>query len=527
MAKRKVSAKTRVKLSQAAKKRRRAPKGSSHAGQFAEGVRASGAGRLLFAADMPGGPGGIRPPRAPGETKIPSREFSSIREKVHTLYGEAYQRAEEAHTRSSGARAKTAADVDFIHRQAMQDVQRQMLSSGADPSWYEPANELNRATISRIDLEQARAAARKLMPVTPQEKWKKTTSTTEGRISTAKYLKSLPPHVQARVEQDLGDPKSEFNKGLQMSESSARKNIRSHGAGRRLDIWATRMQQGASYEDAVKGLSEENRGRGGLKRGQITFADPNAKETKKPKVSPQDAQNLEVIKDRNRAKGRKDKYEKVGPTAREFSFGVRAPRPSKTSELEAAYPKATEKQLVEIRQGERETIANQFLQNQRFAHEQRRANFLQSDSREGPDRVVFFATNLGGFAPSVPTNSLIGQYIIRRRKKMLLQNKVATKKDLRGRFPYAVRDMHIMEASTGVAAGVEGRAGLFQKSGWRRGGKTSRGFGKPVPVGTSILRDSTGAPIYDAEGNIRYTEGYTRPFQIGTDKEIGLRVFLG
>ena len=95
-----------------------------------------------------------------------------------------------------------------------------------------------------------------------------------------------------------------------------------------------------------------------------------------------------------------------------------------------------------------------------------------------------------------------------------------------GEFPSAVRDQHLIEVSLGGLGGAQGRYGLYQNTGWKKGSKRSKGYGKQVPVGSQVLRDSNGAAVYDKDGNVRYTEGYSRPFTVSTNT-LGLRIFVG
>ena len=200
------------------------------------------------------------------------------------------------------------------------------------------------------------------------------------------------------------------------------------------------------------------------------------------------------------------------------------------SELKQQFPDMPEAELFAMRQSQIQST-DEFMGNQRMAHEAAQARMLgraYNETAAGPkDRVMFFTTSTGWPGVSVAANSLVGQYIIKKRKKMLVDNRMATRAQLKGEFPYAVRDQHIVELASGLSMGAQGRYGAFKQMGYRVGDKKSKGYGKMLPVGSQILRDSSGQPLYDRDGNLRYTEGYTRPFDIRSSNELGLHVYLG
>lgn len=226
----------------------------------------------------------------------------------------------------------------------------------------------------------------------------------------------------------------------------------------------------------------------------------------------------------------KDPTEHGGGSHEDFAYSKQVPHTESLEKLRKRLPNVSEQELVSIHAQEQTAVSDYILErNERWAHEGRSARLRGKSGKniEKDDRVVFFTTNLGNPTASVPANSTLGQYVIKKRKKMLYDNKSNSKPELRGEYPDAVRDRHLIEVSTGLTLGVQGRYGVFKNVGWRRGNKASKGFGKQAPLGSQVLRDSTGAAIYDKEGNVRYTDGYSRQFSAGTDRDVGLRIFLG
>lgn len=226
----------------------------------------------------------------------------------------------------------------------------------------------------------------------------------------------------------------------------------------------------------------------------------------------------------------KDKYKSGIGSHQKFGHGISIPGIDSLETLRKRFPEASQSDLVEYHEMLREKVDDHMLeQNERWAHETRQARVSgkRGSNIEGDDRVVVMTTNAGIPTVSVPANSTVGQYVIKKRKKMVVDDKLATRNQVKGEFPRAVRDQHIIEVSTGITMGLEGRMGVFHNTGWRKGSKRSKGFGKRAPVGAQVLRDAAGQPIYDKDGNVRYTEGYTRPFSLGTDRDVGLRLFIG
>lgn len=227
------------------------------------------------------------------------------------------------------------------------------------------------------------------------------------------------------------------------------------------------------------------------------------------------------------------KYDDAAGSHQGFTFAYRGMNAPSLQELRKLNPNATEKELLSFREASRESIQQYMLEaNERAAYESRQARVKgkgKGANIEEGDRVVIFTTNLGAPAVNVPADSLVGQYIIQKRKKMVVDDGYtkANRSDVKGQFPAAVRDQHLLEVGTGISLGIEGRGGLFQETGWKYKNKRSKGYANRVPLGAQVLRDKSGLPIYDEKGNVVYTEGYTKKFQAGTDRAVGLRIFIG
>lgn len=227
----------------------------------------------------------------------------------------------------------------------------------------------------------------------------------------------------------------------------------------------------------------------------------------------------------------KDKYDTDDTKHEGFTFSYRGMGVPNLDELRKEYPNATVRELLAFQDASRQTIQQYALEaNERAAYESRMARVKGKGSGtniEQGDRVVIFTTNLGAPAVNVPADSFVGQYIIQKRKRMVVEDKQATRREVKGQFPAAVRDQHLLEVGTGLSLGIQGRAGVYQETGWKYKNKRSKGYKNRVPLGAQVLRDRSGLPIYDEKGNVVYTEGYTKPFQAGTDKAVGLRIFVG
>lgn len=326
--------------------------------------------------------------------------------------------------------------------------------------------------------------------------------------STKKFLGRLPTEFKRELDELSTTQGSILTQGLDVTRPKyGRKEP--PGVTRRLEIISRALQQGASRDEAYAKAVQDNRGRS--LSGQV-----------KP-ISGQEPQY-------NRPEGRKSKYEALSPAPGNaaFSFGVSGASIDKLDKLRKKFPDRPDRDLIQMQQYQRMNIADEILKNQRWTHETQRASILgQAGKEKGPDRVVVFTTSLGHPAVSIPSDSLIGQYVIRRRKKIAQKEGLATPKMLKGQFPEAVRDLHVMELGTGISMGVEGSWGAFNRTGWRVNNKKSTGYGKSIPVGSQILYDRSGRAIYDTEGNVRFSDGATRRFKVGTDKDLGLRIFVG
>lgn len=477
--KRHISPQTRVKLSQAAKKRRRGLKGTSLGGKFLAGAafttRYRSEGRLSVDDDNPKSAGGGHKGR---KSRQEDPRFSK------EIGPEVYTRAKRK--------------VEQHPEAAAQEIARTRINKASGRYKEDP----NKESVTRADMghEPVRinsGAQKEINEMMKEAHWKSDRGTYETpRPKTARrfFADDLAPSHRKEVDRLLNDPTSNFNAKGNRYNNEAR--------------YARWMQEGYSHDEAYRMLGEERRGR----PRSATQAGPSRTRTAGTKRNP----------------SRKSRYESTAPTSKEFQFGVSARAIDSIEQLRRDNPLATEAELVRMRQTQREDHFAELLKNQKWAHETERANVLSEKGgklKEDSDRVVFFTTNVGSPAPSVPADSLVGQYIIRKRKKMLKEAGVP-KTQLRGAFPAAVRDMHLFERSFGVQYAIEGRHGTYKQSGWRYRNKTSRGYGKPTPVGSQIMYDSQGVPMYDEQGNIRFTEGATRGFRAETPLT-GLRIFIG
>lgn len=321
----------------------------------------------------------------------------------------------------------------------------------------------------------------------------------------------VPAEVKDEVNRAKKDPNSPLFTGGQKGEKTAERRER---VFYNLMLGDEKGQNQRSYEDAMRYLGTEQRGQA---RRTVTRTEALSaqKDIRKKRTYPGEL-------------GVKGKGE-VQP--KDVKRTVEVPSTDTKKDLKKRFgDEKSDADLVKYRHMQREAIFNDVLErNQRWAHEERSARMRGKTGSEAgqEDRVVFFTTNLGAPAPSVPAGSAIGQYIIKKRKRAVVDDKLAPRSAVTGKFPEAVRDQHLMEVSTGIGVGVEGRAGVFHRTGWRKGSKRSPGYKKSIPVGTEILRDSLGRPVFDKDGNIKYTEGYTRPFSLGTTRDVGLKIFLG
>lgn len=505
MAKRKVTPQTRIKLSRAAKGRRRGVKGTPTGGKFLAGVFGHtvkySAGGSMPRGDDFGHPFTGQPhqgTKAHGYDKGITNP-SDLKERGHAT------RAEIDHNLKT-----QGANVDDLAYHVTRS--RAMGSSGPQ--------------VTREDINEDRpirtrsSDVRNLNKLRAEGKWQTEPGlyTQESAMRPAARRKYKPtstfvkdelaPSHKEWLENALTDPNSEFNAGFDASTTGRSGRYRSPGQRNRVRLYTQRLQEGASHEQALEGIRGERRGR-------------------KPASATGRATRPEFAQERKEARGRKSRYESVAPTQREFQVGVSGAHAESMGQIKRRFPTATERDMIRIQQYQRMNVQDEIQKNQKWTHETKRASLLGDASREkGPERVVFLTTNIGYPAPSVPSDSLIGQYVIKRRKNFMRELGTPDR-DLKGKFPEAVRDQHVLEMATGLSFGAEGRWGAFQKSGWRRGAKRSPNYGKPTPIGSQVLYDSQGRPMYDSEGNIRFTEGSTRPFKFESMKDAGVRVFIG
>lgn len=467
--KRQVSAQTRVKLSQAAKKRHRGLKGTPLGGKFAAGAAPSFGG-AHFMAD---------------QSKQHGTSGSHVREVYNTV------RADAARTNASNP-ARVERDLAYYRTKSITGVE-----------------DLRHADTAEPPLKVRSAGVREAEQAFRQANWRKGgTYRSTSRKTPARFLKEETPEShQKEVSRLLQDPNSPLRKGT--TESGSRNRLRQY---------TDRLQQGDSHEDALAYASQA----GGERRGRKATGRATAPgRTRKAPV-------------------RKSKFESAAPKDNEMQFGISAPRADTLDELRGKMPNASDRDIVQVQQTQRQDIFSDMQTNVKWAHETRQANIEDGQvdrkggmgkvagekSKEGDgSKVTFFTTSLGSPAPSVPADSLIGQYIVRRRVNMMKQAGVPASQ-LKGEFPRAVRDMHLLEWSTGVSLGAEGRAGVYKETGWRKNTKTSKGFNKPVPLGSHVLYDSQGTPLYDAQGNVMYSEGATRGARWDTPR-VGLKIFIG
>lgn len=517
---RKTSAKTRVKLSQAAKRRRRAPKGTKNAGAFAAGLFSS-AGSATAASKASGHQWKPWDHDEPQARTAPVGRSATGSQRYDTASGK-----REIFLDSLGqVKRRDISDEDLAR-----GLTRSRLMGPEGPRLSPADTAVDRPR--RITRSQVRGgsvqARREAHWDTEQGLYTSEAAIRRGRYKAPSSFVSqeMPPAHRRWLQQQLADPNSEFSKGLRRDPNTGQVENRtagsySPGQRNRIAIYTNALQEGASHTEAMSRLQGERRGRAPAGRRKATpDTDGTVRATRQ--IDP------EAIGLGKAPKGRKSKYESVAPGEREFQVGIDARAVDSISDLKKKFPDASEREVFKIQQFQRQYLADELMKNQKWTHETRQANISGMDTeKKKDDRVVFFTTNFGSPAPSVPADSLVGQYIIRKRKKFLQKEGLYNAKQLQGKFPDAVRDQHIIEMSTGISFGAEGRWGAFSKTGWRRGSKKSPNYGKPVPLGQQVLYDSQGRPMYDKEGNIRFSEGATRPFRFETMRDAGLRIFIG
>lgn len=502
---------TREKLQAAAKRRKRVPKGEPGAGRFAGSGSAKG-------ARIPGGPagsptakrydrqgavGGLKRPQRPGVTRESTREATSI-----------------AESDARGARRK-----DLERRYVRERVQTQ---TGRDPERDRPPVRVTHHAVRQAERDRRESSWRTDRGVYQTKAATQPTSQ-RGKSKhippTQMITQELAPSHRQWLEKQLNDKTSPFAKGEKANvkyskDPSGKVTVQgkmSGGMRHRTQIYLNALQEGKSHNEALQQLQQAHQGR------------RPAQDTPGAQSGARDEDIKHTMEARSTRQGRKLKYEQPSYKPADLQVGVQAQHIDSINDLADMFPSMTDRDLVRLQQGQRKSAYDEIVNNAKWAQETRASNVTngKSDGQVDNNRVVFFTTSLGSPAPSVPANSLIGQYIIRRRKNMLQREGLASPSRLQGSFPDAVRDMHIVEAATGVSLGATGEAGFYKRNGWRVGSKKSQGFGKPTPIGSSIITDSQGRPVYDENGNPRYSEGTTRRFDLGTNKDLGFRVFIG
>lgn len=334
----------------------------------------------------------------------------------------------------------------------------------------------------------------------------------KSKVSAQQFLRTLSPEESKWVQGQMDQANGLF---------FGAKNNKVPGAYRRWQRYVNARQAGYSDRDNISDwLKADTRGR--------ARTNPNRKDKAATDKMIKDRYTKGIVKPEGTKP--RDRYKSLAPSHEDFGVGIRVPGIPSDRELKDAYPDKSDREIFEMRQSAIQSV-DELMKNQREAHETRHAEVLgRSASESGAnneDRVVFFTTSTGWPAVSVGANSLVGQYIIKKRKKMVYDNRQASRAQLKGEFPAAVRDQHIIEVATGLSVGAQGRYGAFKHTGYRVGSKKSKGYGKVLPVGSQILRDSSGQPLYDRNGSVRYTEGFTRPFDIRPSNEVGLRMYVG
>lgn len=493
-AKRKTSAQTRVKLSQAAKRRQR------HRGRFAA---QGGEDKRKY---------GHAKPRLQKEHPTDRREFGVPDSANQQLYREHVQRYKRQGASDSVANEAAAFTTGF--------------QTGRMPDREQPAPvKISQMGIPRAPRSVAggattgsgpeRVSYRKMKLAEREQNWREPgayysePATRKNYIPVSTFMnKEMGATHRTEVERLLSKPDSEFTKGLDTAVEGRTKYP--PAVRNRLRAYTERLQEGYSHEEALKNLPQS----GNQGRRTTTYKTRSAVTRETGRRKPAE-------------RGRKSKYQSVTPRQSDLQFGITAPALDSKAELSKRMPDMSDIDIVQIQQRQRESIYDDFQKNQAWTHEARQSNILgKRGTSEGPDEITVFTTNLGHPNVTVPSDSLVGQYVIRKRKK-LAQAQGVPRSQLRGRFPEAVRDRHVAEMLTGRSFGAQGSVGVFKRGGWRAGTKASRGFGQYQPTGSQIIYGGNGRPMYDDQGNIRFTYGSTRPFQLGTRSEVGLGVYIG
>lgn len=353
------------------------------------------------------------------------------------------------------------------------------------------------------------------------------TPTNDGRSrpvshTPTQFMEKITPSERAWLEAqfEMGPDNNTGNRFV-----GAKGRDGNSAAKRNFSRYTNLRQQGLSAKAALEHIQTDNRGRASY---------TNSKISDKERGLRQEADDNLEQRLNPRATGRSKKSQSLAPSHKDFKYSIEVPRISSPEEISKLHKDWSDADVARFREIERMKIQDHILsKNEAWSHETRadrlykNPQFKDHNTELGHKRVVVFTTNLGGPNVSVPSESLAGQYVIKKRKKMLADNKDATRYELKGEFPNTVRDQHLVEAGTGLSLGFQGRYGVFHNTGWKNSKKSSKGYGKAMPVGAQVLRDHAGRPVYDSAGNLRYTEGYTRPVAVGTSKAAGFKVFLG
>lgn len=299
-----------------------------------------------------------------------------------------------------------------------------------------------------------------------------------------------------------------FAQGLPPAEAGSLRGGVQPGARRRSDKYIRELRGGASHEVALQRAMSDKRGRPAGTSRALT----------KEMVGLGDEQT----------KTRRNRADSVIEQSSKLGMEIDVPAVDSINALAQKFPNASEGKLVEIQQNQAEYIASEVAKNQRWSHERKRAQAMGSmTGNNEPDRITVFTTTLGKPDVSVPTDSIVGQYIIGKRRKVAAAKGLAPQSFLKGRFPEALRDLHIIDASTNTTVGAQGAVGLFRRSGWRAGTKASKNYGRPIPFGSQVLYNEQGQPMYDKQGNVVFSDGATRKYRLDPTRGLGFGVFIG
>ena len=562
MAKRKkhTSPQTRIKQKEAAKRRHRAPANSAHAGEFVS-ENHSHLAKIMHQATKSSSyqPRAVRTTYSEGENQGEDPGFRAAKEKGQqkartkanqtTLLGNGTSLSDNA-GRTYNQRKGLEDPNTMYHRvygQQYEKIKDEMRGNMPDEEVQEHAHEITVDLMAANGLPTPdRKTARKLVAEDPDspdlmESSIETTREQHERIRARGYqappadfrVPARPSKSSKRIDERIGllpqdeqdalkaayaNPDSPLYRAKGSRDTTAR-------AYQRLQTYLDVREQNPDYDpnQIIQAFNQDNRGtwtRASSSRGKSQQQKDIQQRARTGKSEP--------------AYGLKDKHASGIPKHEDVGFGIEVPGVDSISELSKRFPTMSESELIQYQEGQRQTVYEYSLsRNEKWSHELRADRALggrdltrSQQSEQGMDKVVVFTTNVGGPTVSVSSQGLLGQYVIKQRKKMVVDDRLASRSSVKGEFPRAVRDQHLIEVSAGGLLGAQGRYGVFQNTGWRKGTKKSKGFGKQTPVGSQVLRDTNGQPVYDNNGNLRYTEGYTAPFSVSTNT-VGLRIFLG